>query len=60
MKEKILPMSIIPPLKNPINGEIYNSEGYKKCCQVEFNKDGSADLYDYNTTEHIKHLENIK
>lgn len=53
-------MTFIPPLCNPLNGMPYNPEGYEKCCQVEFNKDGSADLYDYSTREHIEHLENIK
>ena len=58
--KKIKQMTFIPPLCNPLNGMPYNPEGYEKCCQVEFNKDGSADLYDYNTKEHIEHLENIK
>ena len=46
-------MSKISPLVNPLNGEIYNEDGYKNCIQVEFNKDGSADIYDYNTRKHL-------
>ena len=52
---KKIPMTNIPPLANPlnVNGEIYNPDGYKNCCQIEFNKDGTVDVYDYNTKKHL-------
>ena len=49
-------MTYIEPLKHPFSGEIYNPQMYENCAQVEFNKDGSADIYDYNTAKHLMHI----
>lgn len=32
----------------------------KNCAQVEFNKDGSADVYDYKTGKHLNHINKKK
>ena len=55
MNDNIMPMTFIPPICHPMSGIPYNVEGFKKCLQIEFNKDGSADVYDYNTCKHLKH-----
>lgn len=38
----------------------YFEEQLEKCVQVEFNKDGSADIYDYKTGKHLKHFNKAK
>lgn len=53
---KYLKMTYIEPLKHPFSGEVYNPQMYENCSQVEFNKDGSADVYDYNTAKHLMHI----
>jgi hypothetical protein len=50
---KNLKMTKFTQLVNPLTDEIYNEDGYKNCVQVEFNKDGTIDVYDYNTSKHL-------
>jgi len=42
------------PLPTSINGEIFEPEKYDKCIQVEVNKDGSIDTYDFKTCKHLE------
>lgn len=55
-KNKYPSMSMIEPLKHPFTNIVYDPEMYENCVQIQLNKDGSTDVYDYNTTKHLMRI----
>ena len=37
------------------DNKIFFEDQFKNCIQTVFNKDGSVDLYDFETEKHLKH-----
>lgn len=53
---KYPPMSHFEHFRSAINeNKVFEEEGFENCVQVVFNKDGSADTYDFKTEKHLEH-----
>lgn len=53
---KYPPMPHFEHFRSAINeNKVFEEDGFENCVQVVFNKDGSADTYDFKTEKHLEH-----